>query len=750
MASTQTITSTNNLIKEWTDGNWASSDWSADDIYESRYRLSSSQAVAYKFTLPESVISISRVDFKFVLEPSSTPITSRNLEVALFDADPTFDSQLNPIQKKTDTTVYNQTTNAETDFDQISITRNQAYIVVSETTRPYNAYYRITHATATITALVASAPSVTALAPKNQTMQGNSTIRFSWSFSGDGNMSESALDWSPDNSTWNTLDYAVSNTYKDIDAMTFPRGVVYWRVRVKSSYDLWSSYAYANFTAVYTAQSQIIPVNSQTSGFVPAGTDLTFSAAMEASGPIKPPFSISAASFYWRSGSAGDYNQVAMTVSADGLTASTTITAGVFPEGTIQWYISGTDDTGRTTETELYTITVLYADVVATAISPSGTVKNTANEITFAWNFQSLNGSTQDGAELEYSVNGTIWLTLGSVDDDSTRYTAAAGTLPGGTLWWRVKAFSTGGDESPWSNPVSFVALGAPVVLAVTGDGKPFLAIAWQTSGQVAYQINIDGTVYGPYYGPDVRHYTAQLPLASGLHTIAVAAQNQQGLWSAWAASDVSVAASSEPEFTLTAESGESISLSWTGDPAFYDVFRDDKKIARTTLTTYTDRAVLGEHVYKIVQVLAGGQYAQSNTATATASVNCPMIGLLSGGDFLRLSLSEDQNRTQSITRSAQVVYTYLSGGRFPVAEIGETEDLTVTGDVSWMHEDADRAAAFEAMLKKPVIYKTPGGVCVVGVLQGFERNDPLWWKTYRFSVRRMEWEDYINATGGA
>ena len=146
------------------------------------------------------------------------------------------------------------------------------------------------------------------------------------------------------------------------------------------------------------------------------------------------------------------------------------------------------------------------------------------------------------------------------------------------------------------------------------------------------------------------------------------------------------------------------------------------------------------------MQAIKNGYYTKSNSVTLSTEVRCPMLALLSGGEFLALELSTEADRSQTVTRSGEVVYVQYSGAKHPEAEVGEAESLTVTGDGSFTAEQEAEARRFEAMLKKPVIYKTPGGEVVVGVLQGFTRRDPKFFKSYAFQVTQMEWRDFTDA----
>jgi phosphoribosylaminoimidazole-succinocarboxamide synthase len=79
-------------------------------------------------------------------------------------------------------------------------------------------------------------------------------------------------------------------------------------------------------------------------------------------------------------------------------------------------------------------------------------------------------------------------------------------------------------------------------------------------------------------------------------------------------------------------------------------------------------------------------------------------------------------------------------------AEIGEHEQLSVSFDAAWLHDDAEEAKIFEAMLGKPVILKTPGGELVVGVLDGYERRDPRFFRAYSCTLQQMHWRDYFES----
>lgn len=700
----------------------------------------------------------------------------------------------------------------------------------------------------------ATGGTISPIAPRSTTLDGTASINFAWTYSGDGTLTKTELQWSRDNAAWSDLaTVSGSGTSWTAAAISFPAGTIYWRARATNSFVLvgnWSSGV--SFTVKYAAQSQAVPVNSPTSGIISAAQAQTFQVALEASAPVYEPFTVSAATFYWRAGESGDYTSVSMTPS--GNSASVTIQAGTFPSGSIQWYAEATDNTGRTTQTSVFSLSTLNAAIEAVPIAPNNTVESSDAVILFRWRYASLDGSASAGAELQKSADGIDWSNMVSVPAGLESVPVSGAGFAAGKVFWRVRAQNAAGDWSDWSTALSFQVFGAPVISSVSGDGKPFLTVNWQVEGQLAYKIEVDGRQYGPYRGESTRSFTLPEPLPAGIHVVKVAAQNRYTLWSAWAEANVSVANVPGPEITVAEGTGSpdigvnyfnatpppeivktlpervvqnsgSFGLvcqtanrqvsyqwqqqapnatTWTDIPGatsairsfpansasngykyrckaynalgevytnvttfqrglpeyvsdIYDtniypetghflIYRDGVLIGTTRRNYFTDRTALGAHEYYVLQVLPGGYYTKSNVVTLTGFVDCPAIALLSGGDFLMLELSEDANRTQTITKTGEVAYVQYSGAKHPEAEIGEAESLTVSGDVSFTAAQEAEARHFEAMLKKAVIYKTPGGEVVVGILQGFTRRDPRFFKSYSFSVTQMERRDFVNA----
>lgn len=859
-------------------------------------------------------------------------------------------------------------------------------------------------ASGNFTLLKPEGSAATPIAPRSTRLDGTQAINFAWQTADTwGAQTKAELQWSLDNAAWTDLATVNgSGTAWTAPALTFPAGTIWWRVRATNEYfevGPWSNGV--SFTVEYSAQSQVEPVDTPTSGTINASVDRVFSVVLRASGAVYTPFTVAEATLYWRSGTGGAYTEAPMT--PDGSRASCLIPAGTFPSGTIQWYAEATDNTGSTTETELYTLSTLSAAVEAVPLSPVNTVESGSGPITFRWFYGSVDAQPQGAAQLRVSYDGEEWTTLATVTDAGARsYTVPKNSFAAGTIWWQVRAKTVSGDYGPWSASASFVCYAAPLIEGVLADQAPFMTVTWQTEGQLAYEIDVDGAVYGPYFGAEVRSFTLPEPLEDGLHTARVRAQNKYGLWSEWSETAFITQNSGTQALTLSVEADVDAKLTWTGGssvtppvitvqpvdmqateglmsfsvdaagaglryqwykqeasasgwseipgtdkkvltldvtasldgchfhcivsnaagwiassfvtftyaaptaapeirvqpvtvqkktgtaeflcgadgsayqwyrrvvdtsgsesdvrvtdgaaglwripygggeagdqgvtdgpnrwhipagagsagdlavtdgvslwhmpagagteeweaipgetgavlsfpadiamdgaqfycrvynelgrtdsdvvqfiyadepgealPGDYYVYRDGELIARRTEPAYTDRTALGTHSYRILNRLDNNHYLYSNSVTVTISVDTLMIAPLAGGAWQRLRLSDQASREFRYDRSRAVSYTHYSGSPYPEAEVGEEEELTGSFDAAWPHEMKAQADAFRALLGTAVVLKTPEDVVIVGVLEGYQRRDPLFYSAYTFTLRQMDWREIDDA----
>jgi hypothetical protein len=168
--------------------------------------------------------------------------------------------------------------------------------------------------------------------------------------------------------------------------------------------------------------------------------------------------------------------------------------------------------------------------------------------------------------------------------------------------------------------------------------------------------------------------------------------------------------------------------------------------IGKTYEYDFTDRAALGEHTYKFLQVLPGGYYSE-DTVKATSSVDCPMIAPLAGGDFIQLALSDTFAQDIKITRKRNTQKTYYSGSKFPSVDIGEHEEYSASLATFWIDGDSEDADTLEAMLGEEIILKLPKGRVLVGVLDTLPIVDSAWRRAYTVTLEQDDWSDFVDDT---
>ena len=139
----------------------------------------------------------------------------------------------------------------------------------------------------------------------------------------------------------------------------------------------------------------------------------------------------------------------------------------------------------------------------AVALSPNGEVVDNRASTIFRWSHIITTGTAQTKADLQISADRQTWTDLATVTGEDQTYTAPANTLGSGTKFWRVRTYNTDGVASEWSDAAQFICVGAPAAPAVSIKSQsPRPVIGWQSSEQLAYQVEIDG-VYssGTYIG---------------------------------------------------------------------------------------------------------------------------------------------------------------------------------------------------------------------------------------------------------
>lgn len=462
-------------------------------------------------------------------------------------------------------------------------------------------------------------------------------------------------------------------------------------------------------------------------------------------------FTQQSAAIMWKVSGSDTWN----TISAEGSTQNITVPANTFPAAsTIEWYLTGTDTVGTTSQTQHYTFSTAAGSAVATAVSPLNSVEDGSQEITLSWILSSEDGQDPEYVDLQWKKQtDSAWTSLLSHDDAVESYTVAAGTIPAGETQWRVRAYNIDDVAGSWSEVggsyPSFICVAAPAApQGLEGTNLPMTTVSWQSSGQEAYEIEIDGVSVVKAYGPFVSSWSADRPLEDGTHVIRVRIQGIYGLWSAWAETSIDV--SNQPDGTMSItgrfdvdallqvelhDSSETLEhVRW---------YRDGKAIALTGPDSFIDRMVLGEHSYYAEVWMEDGNYIRSNTITGTMkSCETRIAAAEYGSSWLLLNLSENSDSVQSFSWSKASSLRHVRGAVFPVVEIGEDEDLTASYDCAF--RTVQEARQLEELKGRIVIIKSRGGQVLIGALTNLSKQMKDFYITYSFSVQRIHWEDFV------
>ena len=444
------------------------------------------------------------------------------------------------------------------------------------------------------------------------------------------------------------------------------------------------------------------------------------------------------------------------TVSASGSTTSLTVPANTFPAATdIEWYLTGTDTAGTTSETPHYTFSTEAGSVSVTPISPINTVEDGTQDIRFSWDFISTDGQPPAYVDLQFQAPGSdTWTSEWSHVAATDHAIIPGGTFSSGENKWRVRAYNIDDLAGAWSsyngNPPSFICIGAPAAPAgLDATEVPRTTISWQASGQEAYEIEIDGRSVQQAYDPSASSWQPEEPLEDGTHTIRVRVQGVYGLWSAWSSVVISVLNDPPSTAALTGNFRTDAILTFVSEDVLetpvIQWYRDGRRIGRTVGTfSFADRVVLGEHSYYAEMWYDSGYYVRTNTVSGKLCVHDTRISLTDyGSEWLPLKLSENSNSMQNFTWSRQSSLRHMRGAVYPVLELGEEENLIGSYDAAF--RTAQEARELEEMKGRTVIIKSRGGQVLIGALTKLQKRVKDFYITCSFSIQQIHWEDFVN-----
>lgn len=543
-------------------------------------------------------------------------------------------------------------------------------------------------------------------------------------------------------------------------------------VKIENEYYIYNSgYFDAKLTVYYDdtvdVTGQVKMKDCPTSGYINPRNAQTFKWSFEAAGSdavCYADFAQASAVFYWRQGTSGAWTAV----NASGSTAQVTIPANTFPTGqTIQYYVAGTDTEGTSSQTDVYTLSTAAGTASASCVAPINTVEDGSSPITFRWNLSSTDGQQPSRIRSSWRKasdpdDDQYWHNLFDTTTISNSYTAEAGTFPAGGIRWNIRVWNIDGTEGN-RDFAEFICVAAPdPVEGLSATQVPRTTISWQSDGQEAYEISIDGEVVQRAFGADVYSWQVKKPLEDGDHVISVRIQGVYGFWSQPSTITISVAnavpaAWADVELTGIFGIDAQLTLDMHGgtmSPPIIHWYRDGERIAKVRYRDdntggpylYTDRRVLGTHQYYAEIWHDNGNYARTNTVTGTMQCSTKQIALLDGtGNWLELKLSENSDGHDDFQISQQKVTQHVNGAVWPALERSTFRDRSGSYDCAF--RDPAEAAAFETMFGQLVILKSRGDEVVIGMLDKLQKKVNIFYTSYKFSIDQVHTDDFTEET---
>lgn len=494
------------------------------------------------------------------------------------------------------------------------------------------------------------------------------------------------------------------------------------------------------------AQPALLVTDAPTSGWVNRFAPTVFKWRIIGIGHsfCKGDFGQTSATLYWRDGPVGGFDHsVSVTTEKE-----IVIPANTFPQSSqIWWSVIAYAEDGTRVSASGYHFSTEDTLATATPISPVNQIVSANDTITFAWSITNDSGSTPTGSEIQFSEDGDTWGTAVAISGAAGEYTAPANSFESGNLYWRVRAKNADNVFGNWSAAAAAIVIGAPAAPIVNVEAVPFTRINWQSEGQEAWRVTVDEKVYGPYFG-GTKSFTLPDFLSNGQHTVRVETQGRFGLWSQPGEKTFSVSNAQGDPVTLSGSFERDAVLSWetVSQTADFLIYRDGVRIGHTSRLTFTDRTTLGYHTWQVINRLPSGNYTASNTVQGVLNTEELAIALLSGGEWLELTKSRNPTRQEIYTLSQNIMLTHFAGQEYPEAEASPYKTLQGNFDVSWNRDEPEQAAAFEAMIGKPIIYKAPSGETLVGILAAIQKNPVNFFKAYTATVQRIHWRDFTDA----
>lgn len=429
------------------------------------------------------------------------------------------------------------------------------------------------------------------------------------------------------------------------------------------------------------------------------------------------------------------------------------IPAKTFPtSGTVYWKIrwkSELEDTYWETDVGTYSTTdstAIVKPVYPVNASIDGEIDNV-----FQWEYETNTGLPQYAFDFQYSNNdGLSWENLFQHQEStSPSCTVPANTFIAGTGLWKVRGYNTDDVAGEWSETASIIVRAAskpPVISSVTTSPK--VTITWQASGQQAFRLTAknsteiyeSGIVFGTGKTFTIPHYWDD-----GELQIAISIENRFGVWSDEAKTAIIIQNTPSGNISLNGSvENYGAVLSWRTDATFkaYYVLRDGIAIACVTDTSYVDRNICGDAVYRVMGVTENGNYTESETLNLYSAPEHAVVGLIDGDDWIELRVNRGGMPEITETHMEDISYQYYSGRMYPVAYSSMFRERTKTFGFTVWKEASEK---LQTMIGHLVVLKDYTGGKIIGVLNNLQLSGYVRRPDVSFDITVIDYSEEVS-----
>lgn len=377
------------------------------------------------------------------------------------------------------------------------------------------------------------------------------------------------------------------------------------------------------------------------------------------------------------------------------------------------------------------------------------------NDIVFEWEHVIDTGTPQSKANLQYSHEDAVWVDLITISGNGQQVTIPADTLPVGNLRWKVRTYNVDEVAGEWSDPASFVGVGAPVAPSITGvtaSSRP--TISWQSFGQVGYQLRI-------LFGSTVIHDTGELAGIVKTHTLPFYLENEDYtfqlrilnaalLWSAWTVQGFTV--------DVTVPEAPALSVTLIGNGAKIEISGVDESIEHlyllrngipvadvTRANDYYDYAALGDTQYVIRAVDSDENYVDSNSVRVDVTVSRAVLAAVDAlNNFV--TMSQKAAGQPAATRQKRLIgsSTHYTGREHPLHIFSEFADDTYTP--AYYYTDMEEWAKLEQLVdrRQSVLYRDELGSKFYGVITSINHTRENEMIIFALTMQRVDYVEEI------